>query len=80
MSTKTGKAKMLKTRCHFHPRYTAVDKPPRSTMCSSCLLLYVLRWQFDKEADKHLGSLNPYVHFLSGVDLAEANAGIEVKP
>lgn len=71
---------MLKIRCHSHPKYNAANKPLRSDMCTSCLLLYVLRWQFDKEADKHLGSLDPYVYMLSGVDMVKANAGLEARP
>lgn len=75
---RTSAKRILATRCHVHPRYTAEHKP--KTNCDSCLLLYVLRWQFDKKTDEKVGAFNPFAYLLSGVDLEDACSGIEAKP
>ncbi|MBI2109305.1 MAG: hypothetical protein HYT93_04005 [Parcubacteria group bacterium] len=67
--------KILTVRCHFHPRYTAERKS--KTKCETCSLLYVLRWQYHKQAEEKLGSHNPF-GFLNDVD--GACAGVEARP
>lgn len=74
---KTDGRKVLIAKCHLHPWYRAEYKP--KTKCSSCWLLYVMRWQYDAKGEGKIGSLNPYAFFLGEVDLEEACSGIEVE-
>lgn len=76
--TKTSAKRVLITRCHTHPRYTAEHKP--KTNCGSCWLLYVLRWQFSEKTDEKVGALNPFVYLIGDVDLEDACSGIEARP
>lgn len=72
--------KILSVRCHTHPRYAAEHKP--RTKCKSCWLLYVLRWQYGKDPDKKLGSLNPYQYLIGDIvgdtGFEDACSGIEL--
>jgi len=42
--------------CKKHPAYEA----KRRARCPSCQLLFILRWQWTKEAEYRLGGINPY--------------------
>jgi hypothetical protein len=46
----------MRVVCMHHPKY----KANRKSNCESCSLLYVLRWQYTKDADKKIGGINPY--------------------
>ena len=58
--------------CKDHPRYRAIRK---KRGCEACGLLYVLRHQWERDAEEKLGALNPY-QFIN----ADAGAeGLRVK-
>lgn len=73
---KINSKKSLVAKCKKHPRYAA--ERWSKTKCTTCLLLYVLRWQHDKKAERMLGSLNPYAYLLSGVDMEYACSYIKI--
>jgi hypothetical protein len=61
--------------CKLHPKYAAQRRP--KTDCETCQLLYIIRWQNTPEADRWLGSVNPY-WFIA--DTEEACEGLKVAP
>jgi len=63
---------MLVIFCKDHPRYQAIRKP---RVCESCALLYILRHQWEQDAEEKLGGLNPY-QFINTDEGAE---GLRVK-
>jgi len=60
---------MLSIKCKKHPKYLAVRAP--SAKCDACYLLYILRWQHERNADEKLGGTNPYQFLGSTDDAAE---------
>jgi hypothetical protein len=50
---------MLTIFCKDHPNYLAIRRKPHED-CEACALLYILRHQWERDAEKKLGGLNPY--------------------
>lgn len=65
----------LQVYCSKHPRFRAKRKS--GTDCKSCILLYILRYQHESEADARLGSTNVY-QFLDG-DIEDVASALRVR-
>lgn len=68
---------VLVASCSEHPRYTGEQKP--TTNCHTCWLIYVMRWQHDKNGEDKLGSLNPFAYLIDHVKVKEACEGIKLR-
>jgi len=59
--------------CKKHSNY----RGKRKSKCPSCLLVFIGRWQHDKNAEDRFGGFDPYVY--SGLNFEEAFRGIVVR-
>jgi len=59
--------------CKKHPNY----RGQRKSKCPSCLLIFIGRWQHDKNAEDRFNGFDPYVY--SGLNFEEAFKRIMVQ-
>lgn len=49
----------MKVFCTKHPKYNG-ERLKAKSYCPTCHVVFILRWQHEKNAEQKLGGLNPY--------------------